>query len=226
MQERDVAKHIPDLNTEVVVVCAGGMRSIMAAQTLMKMNYKTLHSLKDGAKVLCRGHPLQKTGISKGFQEAVGNTPLIRLNKLSDETGCEILGKAEYMNPGGSVKDRPALHLILDAERRGLIKPGGTITEATSGNTGIGLAHVCNARGYKLICCMPSIMAKEKQDTLKRLGAKLVLTVPQPLKDPKTGQPNMGHYHNLAPLIAKEGKDKGENIFCVNQWQNLGSCAT
>ena len=221
--ERDIEKHIPDLNTEIVCVCAGGMRSIMAAQSLTRMNYKHVHSLKGGAVVLCRGHPLQWAGISKGFQEAVGNTPLIRLNRLSEETGCEILGKAEYMNPGGSVKDRPALHLILDAERRGLITPGATITEATSGNTGIGLAHVCNARGYKLVTCMPSTMAKEKQDTLKRLGAKLVLTVPQPLKDPKTGHPNMGHYHNLAPLLAKEGRERGENIFCVNQWQNTAN---
>ena len=221
--ERDIGKNVPDLDTEIVCVCAGGMRSVMAAQSLGKMNYTRVHSLKGGAAVLCRGHPTQRAGISRGFQEAVGNTPLIRLNKLSEETGCEILGKAEYMNPGGSVKDRPALHLILDAERRGLIKPGATITEATSGNTGIGLAHVCNARGYKLICCMPSIMAKEKQDTLKRLGAKLILTKPQPLKDPTTGQPNMGHYHNLAPLLAKEGRERGENIFCVNQWQNTAN---
>jgi len=221
--ERNIAAHVKELNAEIIVVCAGGMRSVMAAETLEKMGYKQVYSLKGGAEVLCRGHPMQRAGIRCGFQEAVGNTPLIRLNKLSDETGCEILGKAEYMNPGGSVKDRPALHLILDAERRGLIKPGGTITEATSGNTGIGLAHVCNARGYKLITCMPSIMAKEKQDTLKRLGAKLVLTKPQPLKDPETGKPNMGHYHNLAPLLAKEGRERGENIFCVNQWQNTAN---
>jgi cysteine synthase len=100
----------------------------------------------------------------------------------------------------GSVKDRPALHLIEDAERKGLIKPGCTITEATSGNTGIGLAHVCNAKGYKLICCMPRTMAKEKQDALKQLGAELVLTEPMPLRDPKTLKPNMMHYHNLACL--------------------------
>jgi len=222
--ERDIGKHVPDLNTELILVCAGGQHSVQAAQSLTSiLNYAKVHSLKEGAKVLCRGHPMYRSGVSKGFQEAVGNTPLIRLNKISDETGCEILGKAEYMNPGGSVKDRPALHLILDAERRGLIQPGGTITEATSGNTGIGLAHVCNARGYKLITCMPSTMAKEKQDTLKRLGAELVLTVPQPLKDPKSGKPNMGHYHNLAPLLASEGRARGENIFCVNQWQNLAN---
>ncbi|EKX47735.1 hypothetical protein GUITHDRAFT_157565 [Guillardia theta CCMP2712] len=133
--------------------------------------------------------------------DTVGNTPLIRLNKLSEETGCEILGKAEFMNPGGSVKDRPALQLILDAERRGLIKPGATITEATSGNTGIGLAHVCNARGYKLVVCMPRTMSLEKQRTLKQLGAQVILTEPIPLKDPVTGKPNMEHYHNLVSMI-------------------------
>ena len=148
-------------------------------------------SLKNGAIALCAGHPLHRPGVRHGFQEAVGNTPLILLKGISKLTGCTILGKAEYMNPGGSVKDRPALQLILDAERRGVISPGATITEATSGNTGIGLAHVCNARGYKLICCMPSIMTKEKQAVLKQLGAKLMLTKPQPLKDPATGKPNM-----------------------------------
>ncbi len=88
--------------------------------------------------------------MSDGFTDAIGNTPLIRLRRLSDETGCEILGKAEFMNPGGSVKDRAAKWIVLDAERRGLLKPGGTVVEGTAGNTGIGLAHVCNARGYRV----------------------------------------------------------------------------
>jgi len=86
--------------------------------------------------------------LSDGFIGAIGNTPLIRLEHLSDETGCEILGKAEFMNPGGSVKDRAAKWIILDAEKRGVLKPGGTVVEGTAGNTGIGIAHVCNARGY------------------------------------------------------------------------------
>src|SRR6476620_4672857 len=93
--------------------------------------------------------------VCKGFVEAVGNTPLIRLEGLSRETGCEILGKAEFLNPGGSVKDRAAKWIVLDAEKRGALKPGGTVVEGTAGNTGIGLAHVCNARGYKLILLMP-----------------------------------------------------------------------
>src|SRR6202050_2707189 len=87
--------------------------------------------------------------ISDGFTDAIGNTPLIRLRGLSEETGCEILGKAEFMNPGGSVKDRAAKWIVLDAERRGVLKPGGTVGEGTAGQPGIGLAHVCNARGYK-----------------------------------------------------------------------------
>ena len=89
--------------------------------------------------------------VTDGFTGAVGDTPLIRLRHLSDETGCEILGKAEFMNPGGSVKDRAAKWIVLDAERRGTLKPGGTVVEGTAGNTGIGLAHVCNARGYKCV---------------------------------------------------------------------------
>ena len=98
--ERNIGARVKDLDTELVIVCAAGMRSVMAAETLMKMNYTRVYSLKGGAAVLCRGHPMYRGGVCKGFQEAVGNTPLIRLNKISDETGCEILGKAEYMNPG------------------------------------------------------------------------------------------------------------------------------
>ena len=93
--------------------------------------------------------------IRDGFAGAVGNTPLIRLESSDRETGCEILGKAEFLNPGGSVKDRAALYIIRDAERRGALKPGGTVVEGTAGNTGIGLAHICNARGYRCVIYMP-----------------------------------------------------------------------
>ncbi|GAA5960515.1 hypothetical protein JCM21900_000125 [Sporobolomyces salmonicolor] len=108
-----------------------------------------------------------------GFIGAIGNTPLIRINSLSDETGCEILGKAEFMNPGGSVKDRAALGLVQWAEKTGRIKPGGTIVEGTAGNTGIGLAHVCRARGYKCVIYMPNTQSQEKIDLLKMLGAEV-----------------------------------------------------
>jgi len=93
--------------------------------------------------------------IVQDFVDAVGRTILIRLRSASEETGCEIYGKAEFMNPGGSVKDRAARGIVLDAERRGVLKPGGTVVEGTAGNTGIGLAHVCNTRGYRCVIVMP-----------------------------------------------------------------------
>ncbi|KAJ2713754.1 Cysteine synthase 1 [Coemansia spiralis] len=106
-----------------------------------------------------------------GFVGAIGNTPLVRIGSLSRETGCEILGKAEFMNPGGSVKDRAALFVVEDAERRGLVGAGGTIVEGTAGNTGIGLAHVCRAKGYKCVIYMPNTQSQEKVDLLRMLGA-------------------------------------------------------
>jgi cysteine synthase len=118
--------------------------------------------------------------VVSGFTGAVGNTPLIRLARLSEETGCEILGKAEFMNPGGSVKDRAAYGIIADAERRGALPPGGTVVEGTAGNTGIGLAHVCNARGYRCVIVMPDNQSPEKYRLLEMLGAQVhkVPTVP------------------------------------------------
>jgi cysteine synthase A len=100
--------------------------------------------------------------VLRDFLDAVGATPLIRLRGVSEETGCNILGKAEFMNPGGSVKDRAARAIVLDAERRGQLKPGGTVVEGTAGNTGIGLAHVCNARGYRCVIVMPDNQSAEK----------------------------------------------------------------
>ena len=100
--------------------------------------------------------------IRHGFADAIGNTPLIRLNRFSELTGCEILGKAEFMNPGGSVKDRAARAIIEAAERSGKLKPGGTLVEGTAGNTGIGFAHVCNARGYRCVIVMPDNQSNEK----------------------------------------------------------------
>ncbi|KAK0711647.1 tryptophan synthase beta subunit-like PLP-dependent enzyme [Lasiosphaeris hirsuta] len=112
-------------------------------------------------------------GIAKGLSDAVGNTPLIRLNRLSEETGCEVLGKAEFMNPGGSVKDRAALFLVRDAENKGLLRPGGTVVEGTAGNTGIGLAHVCRSLGYQLVIYMPDTQSQGKIDLLRLLGAEV-----------------------------------------------------
>jgi cysteine synthase A len=118
--------------------------------------------------------------VCDGFVEAIGNTPLIRLQAASEATGCEILGKAEFMNPGGSVKDRAAWWMIREAERIGRLQPGATIVEGTAGNTGIGLAHICNARGYSSLIYMPDNQSREKVDILETLGAevRVVPTVP------------------------------------------------
>jgi len=132
-----------------------------------------------------------------GFTGAVGNTPLIRLEALSRETGCDILGKAEFMNPGGSVKDRAAKWIVLDAERRGVLKPGGTVVEGTAGNTGIGLAHVCNARGYKCVIVMPDNQAAEKYQIIEALGAEL-------RKVPAVPYSNPNQYQKVAGRLAAE----------------------
>jgi cysteine synthase A len=132
-----------------------------------------------------------------GFAGAVGNTPLIRLKRLSEETGCEILGKAEFLNPGGSVKDRAALWIVRDAERRGALKPGGTVVEGTAGNTGIGLAHICAARGYKCVIVIPNNQSEEKMELLRVLGAEVRPVPPKPYKDDD-------NYQKVAGRLAAE----------------------
>ena len=127
----------------------------------------------------------------------IGNTPLVRLKGPSEATGCEILAKCEFMNPGGSVKDRAALAIITDAEERGLIAPGGIIVEGTAGNTGIGLALVGNARGYRTIIVMTDTQSQEKQDTLRALGAELMLVAP-------TAYSNPAHYVHTSRRVAEE----------------------
>lgn len=150
--------------------------------------------------------------IKRGFVDTIGHTPLIRLNSFSDETGCEILGKAEFLNPGGSVKDRAALYMIQEAEEQGLLKPGGTVVEGTAGNTGIGLAHICNAKGYKCLIIIPETQSQEKIDLLRTLGAE-VRTVPAvPYKDPN-------NYVRLSGRIAAEM----ENAIWANQFDNLAN---
>src|SRR4030088_1288065 len=135
--------------------------------------------------------------IADGFSGAVGNTPLIRLRSLSDETGCEILAKAEFMNPGGSVKDRAARAIVLAAEKSGELPPKGTVVEGTAGNTGIGLAHVCNARGYKCVIVMPDNQAPEKYQILEALGAQL-------RKMPAVPYSNPNQYQKVAGRLAQE----------------------
>src|SRR5262245_61651773 len=112
--------------------------------------------------------------IRDGTIDAIGNTPLIKLKRASELTGCTILGKAEFMNPGGSVKDRPARQIIAEAEHRGEVRPGGLVVEATAGNTGIGLALVANARGYRTVIVIPETQSQEKKDMLRLCGAELV----------------------------------------------------
>lgn len=132
--------------------------------------------------------------VRRGFSETIGNTPLVRIRSLSELTGCDILGKAEFLNPGGSVKDRPAWTIIRQAEKTGALKPGGTVVEGTAGNTGIGIAHICNARGYKCVIYMPDNQAPQKADILSTLGAEVRLVPPVPYKDENNYQRQAGRY--------------------------------
>ena len=142
----------------------------------------------------------------------IGNTPLVRLRGPSNRTGCTILGKCEFMNPGGSVKDRAALFIIRDAEARGALLPGGTIVEGTAGNTGIGLAVVGNALGYRTVIVMPDTQSKEKQDTLRALGAELVLVAAAPYSSPC-------HYVHQSRRIASETP----GAVWANQFDNIAN---
>ena len=148
----------------------------------------------------------------RDFVDAVGNTPLIRLRGASEQTGCEILGKAEFMNPSGSVKDRAAKGIVLAAEANGSLRPGGTVIEGTAGNTGIGLAHVCNARGYRCIIVIPETQSPEKLDLLRALGAEVRPVPAVPYKDPN-------NFQKLAGRLAEEM----ENAIWANQFDNLAN---
>jgi cysteine synthase A len=144
----------------------------------------------------------------KDFIQSIGNTPLIYLKSLSELTGAEIYGKAEFMNPGGSVKDRAALGMIEDAEKRGLIKKGGLIIEGTAGNTGIGLALIGNIKGYRVKLLVPSTQSKEKVDTLRGMGAEVMVVPPAPYPSPE-------NYRIMAARIAEE-----EGAYYINQFEN------
>jgi cysteine synthase A len=150
--------------------------------------------------------------VLKDFIDAVGRTPLIRLRALSEETGCEILGKAEFMNPGGSVKDRAARAIVLDAERRGVLPERGTVVEGTAGNTGIGLAHVCNARGYRCVIVMPDNQSPEKYALIEALGAEVRRVKTVPYSDPN-------HYQKTAGRLAQELP----NAIWANQFDNTAN---
>jgi cysteine synthase A len=155
--------------------------------------------------------------IRDGFTDTVGNTPLIKLRKASELTGCTILGKAEFLNPGGSVKDRAAKYMVLDAEERGDLRPGGVIVEGTAGNTGIGLALVGNARGYRTVIVMPDTQSQEKKDMLRLCGCELREVPAVPFKNPN-------HYVHQAERLAKElGETEPSGVIYANQWDNLSN---
>ncbi|WP_169544997.1 cysteine synthase A [Sneathiella aquimaris] len=155
--------------------------------------------------------------LRKNFVDSIGNTPLIRLTAASEATGCEIYGKAEFLNPGGSVKDRAALAIILDAERSGKLKPGGVIVEGTAGNTGIGLALVANARGYRTIIVMPETQTDEKKALLSYCGADLRLVPAKPYKDPD-------NYVKYSGRLAEEiAKTEPNGAIWANQFDNVAN---
>ncbi|UCI05800.1 cysteine synthase A [Mesorhizobium sp. B1-1-8] len=149
--------------------------------------------------------------------EAIGNTPLIRLNKASEATGCEILGKAEFMNPGQSVKDRAGLFIIRDAEQRGLLKPGGLVVEGTAGNTGIGLTLVAKALGYRTVIVIPDTQSQEKKDTIKILGAELIEVPAVPYKNPN-------NYIKLSGRLAAQlARSEPNGAIWANQFDNVAN---
>ncbi|WP_187971724.1 cysteine synthase A [Aquibium microcysteis] len=149
--------------------------------------------------------------------EAIGNTPLIRLRRASEETGCEILGKAEFMNPGQSVKDRAGLFIIRDAEKKGLLRPGGVIVEGTAGNTGIGLTVVAKALGYRTVIVIPDTQSQEKKDALRLLGAELIEVPAVPYKNPN-------NYVKLSGRLAEElARTEPNGAIWANQFDNTAN---
>jgi cysteine synthase A len=153
--------------------------------------------------------------IRDGILEAIGHTPLIKLERASAETGCTILGKAEFMNPGGSVKDRAGRQMIMEAEARGELRPGGLVVEATAGNTGIGLALVANARGYRTLIVIPETQSQEKKDMLRLCGAELVEVPALPFSNPN-------NYQHVGRRLAEELKKTEKNgVIFADQWNNL-----
>ncbi len=157
--------------------------------------------------------------INHGFLDTIGNTPLIELRSLSEQTGCRILGKAEFMNPGGSVKDRAAKAIIEDAMAKGQLRPGGIVVEGTAGNTGIGLALVGNALGFRTVIVMPETQSQEKKDMLRICGAELHLVKAVPYRDP-------GNYVRVSESLAKELADtEPTGVIWANQFDNVANAA-
>lgn len=153
--------------------------------------------------------------VRDGIVDSIGNTPLIKLKRASEATGCTILGKAEFLNPGQSVKDRPARQIILEAEKRGEIEPGGLVVEGTAGNTGIGLALVANARGYRTVIVIPDTQSQEKKDMLRLAGAELI-------EVPAVAYANPNNYQHVARRLADRLRESEPNgVLFADQWNNL-----
>src|SRR5262245_46604184 len=153
--------------------------------------------------------------IYDGIVEAIGNTPLIKLERASRATGCTILGKAEFMNPGQSVKDRAGRQMIIEAEKRGELKPGGLVVEGTAGNTGIGLAIVAAAHGYRTLIVIPDTQSQEKKDTLRLCGAELIEVPALPYSNPN-------NYQHVARRLADQlRKSEPNGVLFADQWNNL-----
>ncbi len=155
--------------------------------------------------------------VFNGVAAAVGNTPLIKLRRASEETGCTILGKAEFMNPGQSVKDRAALFIIQDAITRGTLRPGGTVVEGTAGNTGIGLTVVGNALGFRTVIVIPETQSREKKDALRLLGAQLVEVPALPYRNPNS------YVHYSERLAQALAKTEPKGAIWANQWDNTAN---
>ena len=153
----------------------------------------------------------------KDFTDAIGNTPLIKLKKASEDTGCTILGKAEFLNPGGSVKDRAAKYIILDAEERGDLQLGGVIVEGTAGNTGIGLSLVGNARGYRTVIIIPDTQSQEKKNMLRLCGAELIEVPAVPFKDPNN------YVHQAERKATELASSEPNGVLYANQWDNTSN---
>src|SRR5689334_8361195 len=163
------------------------------------------------------GHNVVTMNACANVVDAIGRTPLVRLRHASELTGCDIYGKAEFMNPGGSVKDRAALFIVKDAEERGLLRPGGVIVEGTAGNTGIGLALVANARGYRTVIVMPETQSQEKKDMLRLCGADLRLVAAVPYANP------MNYVRYSERLAAEIAASDPNGAIWANQFDNVAN---
>src|SRR3979411_3133004 len=197
----------------------GGVREVERARTAQIGRKTGFHFCRSHSRVVARlatdWQDSPHMNINNDVVEAIGNTPLIKLKRASEQTGCNILGKAEFMNPGQSVKDRAGKWMILEAEKRGDLKPGGLVLEATAGNTGIGLAVVANARGYRTLIVIPETQSQEKKDTLRLCGAEL-------LEVPALPYSNPNNYQHVGKRLAEQlPKTEPNGVLFADQWNNL-----